>query len=116
MNRKAIDPLLLLVSVILIAAALTWVIPSGKYERAPDSRTGSLTVVPGSYQKVPAHPVGLGGLFLSIPRGLEIVASIVFYVLFSGAALTVVESTGAIGAILDSVAKQFASRPISLCY
>jgi uncharacterized ion transporter superfamily protein YfcC len=112
MNRKTIDPLLLLGSVILIAAALTWVIPSGQYERSSDSRTGAITVVPGSYHGVPSHPVGIGGVLLSIPRGLVGAASIIFYVLLSGAALTVVELTGAIGAILDSVATQFARRPL----
>ena len=112
MNQRTVDPLLLLGSVILFAATLTWVIPSGQYKRSSDSLSGSTTVVPGSYRTVAAHPVGVGGLLLSIPRGVEDGAQIVFYVLFSGAALTVVELTGAVGAVLGSMAKQFAKRPL----
>jgi len=111
-SRRAIDPLLLLGSIIVIAVALTWVVPAGQYERSPDTQNGRILVVPGSYQRVPTHPVGLGGLLLAIPQGLIESAPIVFFVLLGGAALTVVEITGAIGAILDSLAKYFVQRPL----
>lgn len=106
------DPLLLLGSIIIVAVALTWVIPAGQYERSPDPQGGKIQVVPGSYKRVPPRPVGLGGLLLSIPQGLVKAAPIVFFVLLSGAALTVVEITGAIGAILDSFARYFGGRPL----
>lgn len=111
-NARSMDPLLLLSSIILFAAALTWIIPAGQYERLSDARSGAITVVPGSYKYVPSHPVGLGGLLLSIPTGLIRAASIIFYVLICGAALTVVEQTGSIGATLDVVTKYLARRQL----
>jgi uncharacterized ion transporter superfamily protein YfcC len=111
-NARSMDPLLLLGSIILIAAGLTWIIPAGQYERLSDSRSGTITVVPGSYKNVPSHPVGLGGLFLSIPTGLVRTASIIFYVLICGGALTVVEQTGTIGSILDGLTKYLAQRQL----
>ena len=49
-------PLALLVSCILLAAALTWILPAGKYERREDPVTGRSLVVPGTYAPTPATP------------------------------------------------------------
>ncbi len=111
-SRRGIDPLLLLGTIILMAVALTWLIPAGQYLRSPDAQSGRMQVVPGSYKRVPSHPVGVGGLLLAIPQGLIEAAPIVFFVLLGGAALTVVEITGAIGAILDFLSKYFVRRPL----
>jgi uncharacterized ion transporter superfamily protein YfcC len=105
------DPLILLGSIIIVAVALTWVIPAGTYDRLPDSENGSVQVVPSSYRTVPSRPVGIGGLLLCIPQGLIKAAPVLFYVLIAGAALTVVETTGAISAILDSLVGYFGHRP-----
>ncbi len=106
------DPLLLLCSVILIALVMTWIIPAGQYERVSNSQTGVATVVPGSYKSLPSRPVGLEGLLLSIPAGLIRAADVVFFVLLAGAALTVIDLTGAIGAILNTLTKYLARRQL----
>src|SRR5215831_18037192 len=112
-QSRAMDPLVLLGCIIIAAAALTWVVPAGQYKRTSNSQGDALVqVVPGSYARVPRHPVGIGGILVSIPEGLEKAASIIFYVLIAGAALTVVESTGAVAATLDSLAKYFVRQPI----
>src|SRR5215475_3294707 len=111
-SARTMDPLLLLGSVILVAVALTWIMPAGQYERVGNSQMGAATVVPGSYKRLPSHPVGLGGLLLSVPAGLFHAAEIIFYVFLAGAALTVVEFTGAIGAILDDLTKYVARHQL----
>ena len=111
-QAKAMDPLILLGCMIILAAALTWVVPAGQYKRSPNTQDSLVQVLPGSYMRVPRQPVGIGGVLLAIPQGLEKAASIVFYVLLAGAALTVVEATGAVTATLDSLAKYFVRRPI----
>jgi uncharacterized ion transporter superfamily protein YfcC len=111
-KARTTDAFLLLCSIILIAAALTWVVPAGHYERARDAQTGATQVVPGSFRSSPAHPVGPWGVLLSIPKGLIAAADIVFFVLMGGAALTVIEITGAMGGMLDWLAVRFASRPL----
>jgi len=111
-SARTMDPLLLLGSVILVAVVLTWIIPAGQYERVSNPQMGAATVVPDSYRRLPAHPIGLGGLLLSVPKGLVRAAEIIFYVFIAGAALTVVEFTGAIGAILDDLTKYLAQRQL----
>ena len=112
-QAKGMDPVVLLGCILVVAAALTWVVPAGQYKRTSNSEGDALAqVVPGSYVRVPRHPVGVGGVLESIPQGLERAASIVFYVLLAGAALTVVEATGAVASALDALAKYFVRRPI----
>ena len=110
-QSRSLDPILLIGSLILIAAVMTWVVPAGRYLRAPDPRTGQTLVVPGSYQPVASNPVGPWGVLLSIPQGLAGAAAVVFYVFLAGGALTVVEATGAIGNTLDVVVDKFGDRP-----
>src|SRR5215510_7060682 len=87
-QARAMDPLVLLGCIIIVAAALTWVVPAGQYKRTSNIQKDALVqVVPGSYTRVPRHPVGIGGVLVAIPQGLEKAASIVFYVLLAGAAL-----------------------------
>lgn len=108
---RSIDPILLIGSILLLAAALTWILPSGRFQHRLDPRTGQNLVVPGSYQPVPAAPVGPWGVLLALPQGLIDAASVVFYVFLAGGALTVVEKTGALGNTLDFVVHRFEHRP-----
>src|SRR5689334_10759758 len=109
--ERSMDPILLVGSVIVLAAALTWILPAGRFERVRDS-SGRTLVVPGSYKNVPRTPVGPWGVLTSAPDGLIEAADVVFYVFLAGAALTVVEATGAIGGTIDRLARRFAKRPI----
>jgi uncharacterized ion transporter superfamily protein YfcC len=109
-QRRSMDPILLLGSMIVIAALLTWVLPAGKYDRVRDVKSGLTRVVPGSYQTVAAHPVGPWGVLMSIPKGLGAAADVVFFVLLAGAGITVVEGTGAIGNFLNMLVGRFGHR------
>ena len=102
-KQRSMDPILLIGSIILLAAVLTWVLPAGRFERSRDPRTGHTLVVPGTYKSVPRNPVGPWGVLMSISQGLIEAAEVVFYVFLAGGALTVVEATGAIGNTLDHI-------------
>jgi len=52
-------PLILLLGGVAVAAALTWVIPAGVYQRRTDPVTQRAVVIPGTYAPVKAAPVGL---------------------------------------------------------
>ena len=109
--NRPIDPLLLIGSLIVVAAIATWFVPAGRFQRVPDPRTGQTMVVPGSYAPVPPTPVGPWGVLLSVPQGLGGAAAVIFYVFLAGGALTIVEATGAIGNTLDAVVGKFGHRP-----
>jgi uncharacterized ion transporter superfamily protein YfcC len=90
------DPLTLLVACVVIAAALSYVLPAGQYQRREDPQTGRQVVVVGTYQRVDQNPVGLFDAMVAIPRGMINAADVVFLILFGSAAFTVVDRTGAL--------------------
>ncbi len=89
-------PLALLVGGVLVAAALTWVLPAGAYQRRDDPATGRTVVVPGTYHSVTPSPVGAFRAVVDIPRGLTDAADVVFLIFLIGGAFTVVDDTGAL--------------------
>src|SRR5581483_4774063 len=110
MNTRPMDPILLVGAILLFAAALTWVVPAGRYQRRHDPNTRQNLVVPGSYRSAPRQPVGAWGMLLAVPEGLAQAAAVVFYCFLAGGALTVIEKTGAIGNTLDHLVSRFGHR------
>jgi len=103
-------PLTLLVACILLAGALSWVLPAGEYQRREDPVTGRSVVVPGTYAAVEAAPVGPFQALVAIPRGMIAAAPVIFFVFLVGGAFAVVERTGALGRLVNSLAAALAGR------
>jgi uncharacterized ion transporter superfamily protein YfcC len=97
-------PLTLLVACILLAAALSWVLPAGEFQRREDPATGRSVVVPGTYARVEGTPVGPFQAMVGIPRGMIAAAPVIFFVFLVGGAFAVVERTGALGRLVNSLA------------
>jgi uncharacterized ion transporter superfamily protein YfcC len=111
-KHRALDPLLLIGSLIVVAAILTWILPAGHFQRVTDPQSARTLVVPGSYTHLSRNPVGPWGLLISIPRGLKEAADVIFFVLLAGGMLTVIEATGAIGSLLTHLVAHFGHRPL----
>ncbi len=111
-KHRSMDPLLLIGSIILLAALMTWILPAGRFVRVLDPHTTRTLVVPGSYTHVARNPIGLWGALTSIPQGLVEASDVVFFVLLGGAAITVVEATGAIGNFLNLLMRRLGHRPL----
>ncbi|MBA3260144.1 MAG: YfcC family protein, partial [Gemmatimonadales bacterium] len=103
-------PLTLLVGCLLVAAALTWVLPAGQFQRREDPVTGRSVAVAGTYAPVEAQPVGPLEALVAIPRGMAEAASIIFFVFLVGAGFTVVERTGALGQLVNWLAGRLSGR------
>ncbi len=103
-------PLTLLVSCVLIAAALTWALPAGEYQRREDPATGRSVVVPGTYAAVDATPVGPFQALVGIPKGMIEAASVIFYVFLVGGGFAVVERTGALTRLVNSLVAALSGR------
>ena len=103
-------PLVLLVGFILLACALSYVLPAGVFERLPDAATGRDVVVAGSYHRVPATPVSPLQALVDIPKGLVDAASVIFLVFLAGGAFTVVDLTGALRRGVDWLLEKFRGR------
>ncbi len=104
------DPLALLVGGIFLAAALTWVLPAGKYERREDPATHRSVVVNGTYKGVEAQPVGPWAAMVAVPTGLAAGSGVIFFVFLAGGALTVVDRTGALRGAVDGLAHVLGER------
>jgi len=103
-------PLVLLVGCILIAAALSHVVPAGRFERREDPATGRSVVVAGTYQRVAPAPVGAFQAIVAIPRGMADASAVVFYVFLVGGAFAVVEQTGASTRLIQRLVLRLARR------
>lgn len=96
-------PIALLLLCILVAAALSHVLPAGRYERRDDPGTGRKVVVPGTYAPTEPRPVGPFEALVAIPRGLSDAGAVVFLVFLVGGAFTVVDKTGALRRAVDAL-------------
>ncbi len=116
----------LLTGVILFCSLLTYVLPSGEYQR--ESRTyGSLTrtvVLSGTYEKMSKHislksavlgeqvegkasPVSVVGFLSAIPRGMEGAADIIFFIFVIGGVFGILQRTGTITAVIQALLNRF---------
>ena len=105
-------PMTLLVVCVLAAALLTWIIPAGEFNRAPDAATGRDVVVPGSYHAVEPSPVGPLDVLVAFPRGMIEAAEVIFLVFITGGAFTVVDRTGAIRGVLERLVRSLGTRDL----
>lgn len=103
-------PLALLIGCIALAAALTWVLPAGEYERRADPATGRSVVVDGSYHRVDPAPVSAFRAVVAIPRGMLDAGQVIFLILLAGGAFTVVDKTGALRWAMDALARALRSK------
>lgn len=103
-------PLALMVGCVLTAAALTWVLPAGKYERREDPVTGRSVVVSGTYARVEQRPVGPFGAVVAIPKGIVDAASVIALVFLIGGSFTVVERTGTFLRLVNRLVRRLKGR------
>jgi len=116
----------LLTGVVLFCSVLTWILPSGEYERQT-IQVGQLernVIVPDSYARIPKHyslkgtvfgdgsegtasPVGLEGFLSAIPRGMEAAADIIFFIFVIGGVFGILQRTGAIVAGIHHLLERF---------
>ena len=111
-KQRTMDPLLLIGSIILLAAILTWVLPAGRFERRTDPHTGRTMVVPGSYTSAPQKPGGPWGALVSIPQGWLKPVRWCFLFSWREGRLPLSKRRGAIGNLLNHLMSRFGDRPL----
>jgi len=108
--------LVLLFGMIVLAYALTWVVPAGSFETETNDHNREV-VVPGTFAELDGvDKLPVWSVFTVIPRGLEAAQGIIFFIFLIGGALAVVRSTGVIDAILARMLKQFGKQPAVLIF
>ena len=100
-ERKPPHVLLILAVLLLLAAALTWVVPAGSYERVFHEASGQTVVVPGSFAYQEPSPVLPWQLPVLIFEALSsgTAPKLIAFVLLLGGAFEIILDSGAVGAL-----------------
>ncbi len=134
-NFKIPHVFIFLSAIILFSTILTYIIPSGKFERTTGmvDNVEQTLVLPGSYKEVPKHfsfqgvilgeevpgkstPISMLGLFSSIPKGLNSAAALIFFVFIIGAVLALIQHTGTINVFINMLLHKFGDSPMLLSF
>ena len=104
---------------IIFVAALTWIIPAGKYDRVMSDEVGRDVAVPGTYQVVEPKQQGFVDVMLAPTAGFydpdSYVANaidVALFVLFLGGFLGVMNATGAIDTGIRSAMRRLEGREL----
>ncbi|MBS4192685.1 YfcC family protein [Bacillus sp. FJAT-49705] len=106
------DAYVILFAILVLMAILTYLIPAGEFTR--EEVDGITMVVPDSYQQIDSSPAGLLDIFLAIQEGMISSAPLIFLVLIIGGSFAVIESTGAIDAMILKTIEKTKNKEILL--
>lgn len=97
---KAPDAIVLVLSLMIICALLTYILPAGTYDRFTDPVTGREVVDPASYHRVENTPVGPWQVLMSIHQGMNGASSVINFLFIIGGTFGVLQASGALDALI----------------
>ena len=100
----------ILIILLILVAAATWLIPAGAYDREGKEQTP----VAGSYHQVEQQPQGAGDVILASFQGFYDAVDVALFILMVGGFLGVVMKTGAIDAGVSNVIRLLGGREVFL--
>ena len=92
----------LLITIIIICAIASWILPAGEFDRALND-AGREMVVPGTYHIIESTPVGFFTLVQSIYNGTVDAAGVIFFVFISYASIGLIIASGAFNGLVASM-------------
>ena len=123
----------LITGVILVCCLLTYLVPSGQFQREVKEIDGHkrTLVVPGTYTSIPKHyslegvfigdkkeghasPASFHGFFSAVPRGMESAADIIFFIFIIGGAFGILQRTGVITGAIQLLLDLFKGKDVLL--
>lgn len=121
--------------IIIFCSILSYLIPSGKFEREKKiiNKVEQNVVVSGSYHEIPKHvstkgvligdpipekasPNSIFDILMAIPKGLTQSATLIFFIFILGAVFSLIVETKTIHAFLSELIKRFHNYPILLFF
>ena len=100
---------IILFSIVLVCAILTWIIPAGEFDRI-ENESGRMIVVPGTWHEVEASPVGPFEFFQSFFNGMVNAGEIVFFVFIAFASVSFIIRSGAFDGLVVFLMKIFKGK------
>jgi uncharacterized ion transporter superfamily protein YfcC len=105
------DALAFLFIFMVLAAICTYILPAGSYKR--DANDPRHPVIPGTYERANHQsPASAFSVLASVQKGMIKAAPIIFFVLFIGGALGIIERTGALGYGIETIVAKFQNSPL----
>ena len=95
----------------LVAAASTYLIPAGEFDRV-EIEEGRTAVDPESFQYTESEPTDIVQFMTAIPRGLVDAGEVVFFTLIIGGMFMVLRESGIIEIAVDKLARKFSNKSI----
>jgi uncharacterized ion transporter superfamily protein YfcC len=107
------DTYVLIASIIILAALLTYIIPAGKFEMLKNA-SGQMVVDAKTFHYIAPTPVGFMGLLLAIPEGLIAAAKIVLILFIVGGIFRIIRETNALDLSVYAAVQRFGNSVLLL--
>jgi uncharacterized ion transporter superfamily protein YfcC len=115
MKFKMPHTLTLLLLLMAVALAATWIIPQGSFQT--EVVDGREVVIPGTFEVAEdAEYLNPITLFTAIPRAFSDAQGIIFFLFIIGGVLAVIRKTGAIDALLGKLLESLGGKPGTLIF
>lgn len=108
-NFRVPHTYVIIFSMIILAALLTYVIPAGTFDRY-ENANGVTVVDPDSFHYVESAPAGIMEILNAVPSGLLSQAGMIFFVFIMGGTFQVINSTGAIDMMIAKMLRALKGR------
>lgn len=106
--KKFPDTLSLIVLILLFVALLTWILPSGEFEREVIGTKSQ--VIPGTYKTVESNPQLLS-VFTAPIKGFIHQAEVIAFIFLIGGAFFIINATGSINSALFKLLQLTSKKP-----
>lgn len=114
MKKKFVFPntYVIIILMMIIAVLLTWIIPSGEFERVKDEVSKQSIIIPGTFKYIENNPISLFKIPVYIMKGLAKASDIVFLVIIVGGAFNIIIETGMFQSFAGRLTKVFSNKEV----
>ncbi|MFR5712945.1 MAG: hypothetical protein ACLUD8_03930 [Clostridium sp.] len=109
-NMKMPHTYVILTGILLLVAALTYLIPAGEYARVLDPVSGREIVDPDSFHFVEGNRPGFFGIFLALQRGYVDAAGILFLIIFAYGYVYMLIDNGTLNALIGGLIRALGEK------
>ena len=114
MKKKFVFPntYVIIILMMIVAVLLTWIIPSGEFERVKDEASKQSIIIPGTFKYIENNPISLFKIPVYIMKGLAKASDIVFLVIIVGGAFNIIIETGMFQSFAGRLTKIFSNKEV----
>ena len=114
MKKKFVFPntYVIIIMMMIVAVLLTWIIPSGEFERVKDEVSKQSIIIPGTFKYIENNPISFLQIPVYIMKGLAKASDIVFLVIIVGGAFNIIIETGMFQSFAGRLTKVFSNKEV----